>query len=52
MWKQKVETLMHQVRELRNTVAHPSKENPNPNLVREKVYKLIRELPEVLKSKG
>jgi hypothetical protein len=51
LWKQKVETLMHQVRELRNTVAHPSKENPDPNLVREKVYRLIKDLPEVLRSK-
>jgi hypothetical protein len=51
LWKQKVETLMHQVRELRNIVAHPSKENPNPKLVREKVYRLLKLLPEVLKSK-
>jgi hypothetical protein len=51
LWKQSVETLMHQVRDLRNTVAHPSKENPDPKLVREKVYKLLSELPEVLKSK-
>lgn len=50
LWKQKVETLMHQVREMRNVVAHPSKENPEPNLVREKVYKLLKLLPEVLKS--
>ncbi|MEE9151573.1 MAG: hypothetical protein V3U20_07055 [Thermoplasmata archaeon] len=52
LWKQRVETLMHQVRELRNIVAHPSKENPDPKLVREKVYKLLRELPEVLKVKA
>ncbi len=51
LWKQKVETLMHQVRELRNIVAHPSKENPNPKLVREKVYRLLKLLPEVLKPK-
>ncbi|UCE75283.1 MAG: hypothetical protein JSV56_06175 [Methanomassiliicoccales archaeon] len=51
LWKRRVETLMHQVRELRNTVAHPSKENPDPRLVREKVYKLLMQLPEVLKSK-
>ncbi|UCG68796.1 MAG: hypothetical protein JSV09_13515 [Thermoplasmata archaeon] len=51
LWKQKVETLMHQVRDLRNTVAHPSKENPDPKLVREKVYQLLKELPEVLKYK-
>ncbi len=51
LWKEKVETLMHQVRELRNIVAHPSKENPNPKLVREKVYRLLKTLPEVLKYK-
>ncbi|UCE37608.1 MAG: hypothetical protein JSW00_19520 [Thermoplasmata archaeon] len=51
LWKHKVETLMHQVREMRNTVAHPSKENPDPNLVRDKVYKLLKLLPEVLKTK-
>lgn len=50
LWKENIETLMHQVRELRNQVAHPSKENPDPRLVREKVYKLLRELPDVLKS--
>ena len=51
LWKQKVETLMHQVREMRNIVAHPSRENPDPGLVREKVYKLLKDLPEALKSK-
>ncbi len=51
LWKQKVETLMHQVREMRNIVAHPSRENPDPGLVREKVYKLLKDLPGVLKSK-
>lgn len=50
-WKKKVETLMHQVRELRNTVAHPSKKNPDPRLVRKKVYELFRELPEILKTR-
>ncbi len=51
IWDEKVGTLMHQVRELRNTVAHPSKKNPDPRLVRKKVYALLSELPEVLKSK-
>jgi hypothetical protein len=51
LWKQKVETLMHQVREMRNTVAHPSKENPDPKLVRDKVYSLFTLLPDVLQSK-
>jgi hypothetical protein len=51
LWKHKVETLMHQVREMRNTIAHPSTENPDPQLVREKVYRLFTLLPDVLKSK-
>jgi hypothetical protein len=51
LWKHKVETLMHQVREMRNTVAHPSKENPDPKLVRDKVYRLFTLLPDVLQSK-
>jgi hypothetical protein len=51
LWKDKVETLMHQVREMRNTVAHPSKENPSPDLVREKVYLLLTLLPDVLQTK-
>jgi hypothetical protein len=51
LWKQKVETLMHQVREMRNVVAHPSKENPDPKLVRIKVYQLFTLLPEALKTK-
>jgi hypothetical protein len=50
LWDEKVETLMHQVRELRNTVAHPSKKNPDPRLVRKKVYALLSVLPETLKS--
>jgi hypothetical protein len=52
LWKNKVETLMHQVREMRNTVAHPSKDNPDPNLVREKVYLLLTLLPDVLQTKN
>ena len=51
LWKSKVETLMHQVREMRNTIAHPSAENPDPKFVREKVYKLFTLLPDALKSK-
>jgi hypothetical protein len=51
LWKQKVETLMHQVREMRNVVAHPSTENPEPEFVREKVYRLLTLLPNTLKSK-
>ena len=51
LWKQKVETLMHQVREMRNVVAHPSTENPDPQLVREKIYRLPTLLPGTLKSK-
>jgi hypothetical protein len=51
LWKQKVETLMHQVREMRNVVAHPSKENPDPKLVREKIYRLLTLLPDTLKTK-
>ncbi len=50
LWKQKVETMMHQVREMRNVVAHPSKDNPDPNLVRNKVYQLFTLLPEALKT--
>jgi hypothetical protein len=51
LWKQKVETLMHQVREMRNVVAHPSKDNPDPKLVRNKVYQVFTLLPDALKSK-
>lgn len=50
LWDEEVKMLMHQVRELRNTVAHPSKKNPDPKLVREKVYALFSLFPEVLKS--
>jgi WD40 repeat protein len=50
LWDRKVETLMHQVRELRNTVAHPSKANPDPKLVRNRVYTLFKVLPDVLKD--
>lgn len=52
LWKNKVETLMHQVREMRNIVAHPSKDNPDPGLVREKVYHLLTLLPDVLQTKN
>lgn len=51
LWKNKVETLMHQIREMRNTVAHPSKENPDPALVREKIYLLLTLLPDILQTK-
>jgi hypothetical protein len=52
LWKHKVETMMHQVREMRNTIAHPSTENPDPKLVREKVYRLFTLLPDALKEKN
>jgi hypothetical protein len=51
LWNKRIETLMHQVRELRNTVAHPSRKNPDPGLVRKRVYDLFRQLPDILKTK-
>ncbi len=50
-WDEVVESMMHNIRDMRNNIAHPSRKNPSSETVRKMVYNILRELTDVLKDR-
>jgi len=48
-WEEVTKGMLHDARDMRNVIAHPSEKNPSPDVIRARVYALLEELPRVLK---